>query len=365
MSTPLLILLTALSANPAADDVPLFEMSKPFETTVVAQNGTLRASGGPLGISPNGGDVDPFAAGDYPISQLGYGFYAGYESVFLKPSFSSDAAFEFVDDPGSPAFTNVVQFDWDLEHSPRVWVGFVSPDGLGAQIRYWQFDHGTEKSAADPDGDGFYRVFFDSTNDFMIRSFDGETISARHDLKLDALDAEGTWHKTYARGSLTVTGGMRYVKMSQSYSAKAFDETTIFEVLAARHNFEGVGPTVSLFGRRRLGSTNFALFVNSRLSVIYGDTSFRIREFEPPEDTTTQLSSDGTALLPITELQLGTDWSTSLWGSTRLFLRAALEGQLWFDAGTGMNTVTNDFVNSPQEGNLGLFGFSIGGGLTY
>ena len=51
---------------------------------------------------------------------------------------------------------------------------------------------------------------------------------------------------------------------------------------------------------------------------------------------------------------------------SRLFLRAALEGQNWFDVGTGMNTVGDVGHNtSPQIGDLGLFGFAVGGGLTY
>jgi hypothetical protein len=239
---------------------------------------------------------------------------------------------------------------------------------MGVQARYWQFDHGVETSAFDTPGLQHRVAFEHGFTDLLIATSDGETLFASHDLELHVIDLEKTWHKHYCDGSITVTGGVRYVRMDQDYEAKVSDGAGGFDkFIMSRHDFEGVGPTVSLFGRRRLWNSNFAGFVNARLSAVYGESSLSMAgtELNIPGNLGSW-STSGDDLMPITEFQVGTEWSCRICCDTRLFLRAALEGQVWFDAGTGMNT-TNDDDNttSPQIGNLGFFGFIVGGGLTY
>ena len=93
MNASLLCLLAALSANGGTDDGPIYQLTKPFETTVVAQGNSFETPIQSPGVVPNGGFVDPFVGG-FAEDQTGYGFYAGYESVFLKPHFSSDRSEE-------------------------------------------------------------------------------------------------------------------------------------------------------------------------------------------------------------------------------------------------------------------------------
>jgi hypothetical protein len=363
---------------------------------------------------------DPYAAQPGPYFGPSYGFgafYTGFDFVFVKPHFSSDAAFQkerigsplTIADPNGVLTTTVTpasvpQFDWDMQASPRFWIGFAGPaDGLGFQVRYWQFDHGVEMSATG-DADFDYTVRFTPTSAASFSPLvasDPLSIVARHDLELHALDAEGTWHSfSSPNGSVTVTGGLRYVRMDQSYRAKTstpasspgspdpiVDYFAFDEFLRVDHDFEGFGPTISVNGRRRITNSPFALFANLRFAAVYGSAKVNARrssissvsdanndgDLEEADGDTVAVSEDqfikdsNGDLIPITELQAGVEWSQPLWmfGGSKFFLRIGVEGQVWFDAGTGLNSadVYGDF--SPQIGNLGFLGFMAGGGLSF
>lgn len=386
MNATIVCLMAALSSQPAAESTAsVYRMSPSFAAAVRGQTpgydelpGSSETYGGTT-VPPTYGPGDPFSTAPLDLGTPGiaspvvgdpfspvFGFYAGYENVIVQPYFSSDAAFEF-DDGAAPDFQRVIQFDWDLEYSPRVWFGYAGPGGVGAQVRYWQFDHGVNRGATDG-GAGFFESEFEHDNDVSleIATADGDSIVTRRDLELHVLDFEGTWHSvTSTWGAVRVSGGIRYVRMDQNYGAKIVDAGGMrTAALFTHHDFEGVGPTIAVLARRRIGPTNFALFASGRLSAVFGDASIEMREIDGPA-LGDSWSKAGNDLIPITEMQLGAEWWATIWPGARFFLRAALEGQVWFDAGTGMNTTTDEHVTSPQIGNLGFFGFAIATGLTY
>jgi hypothetical protein len=243
-------------------------------------------------------------------------------------------------------------------------------------VRYWTFDDSAEESARDAGlapGSEYGIDFLSGTrlNDGVtigLSTTEGDRIEAEHNIDLDVLDAEGTWRKGYDWGSVTVTGGVRVASLDQEYQARVFTPGGAVEsTVRSNHDFEGAGPTISLFGRRRLGMSNFALFANGRFSALYGEERSKIREVSSATsdpDFNEVWSEENDTLMPVTELQFGVDWTTALWGSTQLFLRAGLEGQIWFDAGTAMANIDSDSP-ADNDGNLGFFGFVFGGGLSF
>lgn len=384
MNASLMCVLAVLSGQPEAGDwTSVYQPTADFASAIRGQTpgyDELPNSAGaiPPTYAPSSPMMLPSTASPPyggPFSPV-FGFYAGYENVFVRPYFSSDAAFEFDDGVTDPDFQRVIQFDWDLQYTPRVWVGYVGPGGIGAQIRYWQFDHGETRGALDG-GAGFFESGFQHDDDVLlaIGTLTDDSIFARHDLELHVVDVEGTWHNTScAWGSVRVSGGVRYVRMDQDYGAKTFDDADPqIEFISSHHDFEGIGPTVAVLARRRIGLSNFALFASGRLSAVYGDASIEMRDVVGSGDAWAKSGDD---LISVMEMQLGAEWWMTLWPTARLFVRAALEGQVWYDAGTGLNTasagqtgmpagIDNAHQTSPQIGDLGFFGFSIATGLTY
>lgn len=295
------------------------------------------------------------------------GHYFGYEAVFVKPYFSQNAAFGSSNGAiGNNAIQN--EFNWDLEYSPRVWLGYSAGDGLGGRLRYWNFDEDVSESALGTGAVNYFANFATSTSIFGTgTTAAGQRIAADQDLELHVLDAEATWHREKDWGSFTAAAGIRYARLENGYAATVFNGNTPSSFLRIHREFEGAGPTLALLGRRRLWNTSLALFASGRVSLLYGDHEINARGTNVGGVGISRFGRKNEDLMPVTELQLGAEWSRPcrcLGGST-FFLRGALESQVWFDAGSGLGN-SNTF-GSPQseDGNLGFFGFSFGGGWAF
>ena len=71
---------------------------------------------------------------------------------------------------------------------------------------------------------------------------------------------------------------------------------------------------------------------------------------------------EGQDFVGVTDLQFGVDWSAPISYHTHFFVRIAGEAQLWL--GGGLPTPSS--INGTQNnGNLGLFGLTVGTGLSF
>src|SRR5205823_1265144 len=95
--------------------------------------------------------------------------------------------------------------------------------------------------------------------------------SAMSELKLNSVDMEGTYLLRYARWSLLLGTGVRYVHISQDYFAlvNGFNGSRLSA--SSGHNFNGVGPTFSADGRLPFREGSFALYGNLRFSALFGE----------------------------------------------------------------------------------------------
>ena len=74
--------------------------------------------------------------------------YFMYENVFVAPYLSNSRALFAQPDPNDNSLLSI-QFDYDLEYSPRFEVGYLAPSScLGWRARYWHFESDSSLSIA-------------------------------------------------------------------------------------------------------------------------------------------------------------------------------------------------------------------------
>lgn len=289
-------------------------------------------------------------------------WYAGFEATFVKPRFEDNVAFTRMEADGASfeSFTDT-EFDYDLEFTPRVFVGWQDNSGIGLRATWWQFDHAAATETANPPANGFgaitHPAFGSVDNSSVIPT---DTFSAASDLNAYTIDLEATREKQFSAWDVSVAGGIRYAYSEQSYSAELRDNADTFRgSIDFRQSIEGFGPTISLSAYRPI-ATDAGIFCKARGSVLFGDGESTLTAVEDADLTTpfnTSRTTGGDDLLSIGEIQVGFRWqSLGRRGQTyRPFLSAALEGQIWNGAGNATS----------EDGALGFFGFNTGAGVSW
>ena len=358
-------------------------------------------------------------------------FVAGLGFYYVRPHWESNPAFAasyYGGNGGGERFvTQLSEFNGDYELAPRMWLGFVTGSGLGARTRYWRFDGDIREELVNeaPTDGGPITVGTGPTQVVSVEplgvgpvisfGFEGtDSLVFTSGLTLDVLDLEATQEVSSFGCSLLLTGGLRYAHMRQSYNAFLSHEHGadggggagvggiiggIFgpgvtgidddpsETLLSRHNFQGAGPTVSLEVRRSVAGTGLALFAGARGAVLFGHgrhSAYFVRNFEEyPDggcgqvDISVEAHSERHDWLPVTEFEIGTEWSKEL-GSGRLFVRTALVSQKWYNAGNSSDTpvfaggggVQAAYIGGGSGGSglhsdLGFFGLTVTTGVNF
>ncbi len=214
------------------------------------------------------------------------GWIAGLELAVLQPHIGSLQI-----DPGGGALAITPEFD--SEASPRIFLGYKGSEGLGARVRYWQFDHSAQTSIA-------------GLVDLSLR------------LENHALDFEFMQDGEFWNWDVEIAGGFRYGKLGLG-----IDANILFFPFNAAVTFEGVGPTVAMAARRPFGSRGLALVAGARGSFMYGDS-----RFNGPQILVNQIRVSQ-HLMQAWEFQVGAEWSRTTSAGSEIFARAAYEAQVW------------------------------------
>ncbi len=276
------------------------------------------------------------------------GLYAGYAFVFAKPHFSDGVNYirEVTRDipPGSGNIhsTTSVPFSYDYELTPRAWVGYTRPDGLGIRARYWQFDHaGDIADLVVPVGtgnEGVMAVIGSRWGTESIQPYaEGLPLHITNSVELHAADFELTQQIDFHHTCGTASMGLRYASIHQSYLAEhTFDYAgaLMHRSLFNRHDFESLGPTAALEMRRSLGGSGWAVFADARGSVLFGERDIRYARYDEVSPSLDSFRRDDFHVVGVGELQFGIEWSRWLRYGGAMFVRAAYEGQLWHAAGS-------------------------------
>lgn len=284
------------------------------------------------------------------------GWFTSYQSVILKPTLSNSTALIVSNDPNF----DHLHFDWNLEHSPRVELGYLSgSDGLGWRARYWHFRHQNAFFANDANGliptDEGIVGFFSEDGDIVIGLSDVDAGVFSNAIRVDVADME---LEKRANENFSVLAGLRYAQLRQHYFANT-DEG----LATSSSHFHGVGPTAAI-DFQHLITQDIALYSTVRGSLLYGKQSFTAA------DDVNNLRLNATnadAFASSGEIQLGIRAKLA----QALSVNLGLEAQHWADVGGANPTAIyagEDFSidsDSPNDDDLGFIGLNFGATLQW
>ncbi len=282
----------------------------------------------------------------------------GVAMTFVKPRFSENVGLTTMTGDGSnnSVFTDA-EFEYDLELSPRVWVEAPVSNCWSWRVNYWQFDHDPGERTASPAANGFGEITHPGFVDVDISTtIPADTLTASSTLNVFVIDAEALKQARLNGWQLGVGGGVRYASTEQSYFAQLRNTNNVLQgQIDFSHEFEGVGPTISLSANRPL-FRDVRLACSARGSLLFGDGSSRMvagEDLNLTASSSTTRTTDRDDLLPIGEASFGVEWmSPKRRGRWQWLLTSSLEGQIWGNAGTATS----------ETGDLGFFGFNVGAG---
>lgn len=285
----------------------------------------------------------------------GVAFAAGFEWVYARPQFESNVAFTVVDNQNSTSRTVTdTEFSYDFEFSPRIWAGLQSANGLGVRGSFWRFDHSPERVTGRAPANGMGSLTHPDFGSVDVSTSNPDYVfSAVSDLDAYALDLDITNSYRQCNWSLLAGAGVKYASIRQIYRAelRAANEALLGNI-DTNHENDGIGPTFTLAARRET-AFNLALFCAGRASILFGDGTSTFSATDV-NSLTTQRQTDRFDVMPIGEVKVGADWISRPASFGRLFLRGAFEGQLWSGVGNAAS----------EDGDMGFYGFTIGGGFV-
>lgn len=290
-----------------------------------------------------------------PPPQPSYGgIYTSFDAVWYKPHLKNPVAVAFnnvgvVDGP----ITQLDDYDWDHELTPRGVVGFETACGIGARGAYWQFDHDGDRDrlvVSDATTVGFN--LFDTTGLFLDAA-PGDTIQAVHGLEMHTIDFELTRRFRTDVANLLVAGGVRWARVAQFTGVQITGGAAPDQLLTLEQELETLGPTIALEAIVPTRFTGLRLYADTRGSVLPGrkDLVFVQDINTGAPGLTNALSTDDLhSYVGIIEIAIGVEYARGIF-----FTRAGWEGQLWLNSGDAA-APENDMA---LEGYRATFGIRI------
>jgi hypothetical protein len=305
-------------------------------------DGYSTISGGPVMMSadcaPNVG-VGGGSGYASNFANVAPGFYGGFEFLWLRPTFGQDVA--LIIDP--PVGNTLVPFDYDNSLSPRAWLGWQTCRGTGVRGSYFRFSDepdGVMVTAVVGATPVFVNVFGAGSN--LTRSANanvGETLSVDHDLTLQAYDIEATqqvcWGTTQAMFGL----GVRIADMDQLLRGEVHDGANVMQQAVRNQlEFQGAGPTASLWMTRSIACSRFSFYSNLRGAFLIGETDQRIYEMRNAGGIELEDRAVHREIITNAECSVGLQFGQSLTPRCGAFMRVGYEAQVWLDAGGPVNS---------------------------
>lgn len=280
------------------------------------------------------------------------GVYAGATLLFAKPHFKE--SFQVSNTSNLTGLMTLVPFEYDYELSPRIWFGFQNEQGVGVQASYWTFDGEGQSRNLTTDGTEIWGAHVVQTM-FPANIFaavPGSQMSVSDWLTAKTLNLVGTCSLELASVQILGGGGVRYAKLEQGMDAVVLSPApNDFHQLSWLRRFEGVGPTLSVDAKKRLGNSRLSAVGSGGGALLYGSKTLQrtvINDQTPPVPAPPFLQlNDADEVVGVGELSLGLEWGAVFHNGNQLALRGVYEGQLWADAG------------APTLGFLGFQGFGL------
>jgi hypothetical protein len=283
----------------------------------------------------------------------------------MRPYFKTNPAFFVGTEPTPNSFVGrIVDFGLGTQFVPEINIGVVGCDDLGFRVGWWGFATGDHQTVTAPAGNGTFTGGPLGAPLFGIAT--GDTAAADAHLNMNVWTFEVT--QDYKCGPCTVmlAAGLRYAHIAQQFDAVDLSNTALF--LHSGHNFDGIGPTLYLRGRRQCGCSGAYLFADARGSLLVGQfKQAAISQQLRGEGTLVaiDLADSSRMVMGEGELELGAGWRRDYSGID-VFLEAGVTGQLWSEVGnSSRSTLGFEGFSGTVDNNLGLMGITIRAGINY
>lgn len=295
------------------------------------------------------------------------GIVGGVGMMFLKPHWDNNPA--FTAGPG-PADNNQIRnfdFNYDYEYAPFAWLGYVNDSGFGVRGRWFMFDHSADVTQGVPGGFVAPPIVAGGPGGLLTNVGLPATWDIHSDLKLNAYDLEATQAIDHGPWTWIGSAGLRYMEIVQHYNVFEFRPGIgSGRQFNSAHNFHGLGPTLSLEGRRVIACSGFSFYGNIRESILVGDSLYDASFFpagggNPAGATQTLVAS--WSPVSITELELGVEYALQL-GYATGFVRGGVVYQYWQGVGNASYSDPT-FTGNFDRGNMALAGVQASAGITY
>jgi hypothetical protein len=262
------------------------------------------------GSEADAADIVNVQSGDYVSS---WGVVGTAEVVWLNYG-RADGTRVGVAAPGEDV-------DCGYEITPRLTVGFAG-DGLGARVRYWEYDHTTP-------------------------AFEGGASG----LQVDTYTLDFELFETFALNEnwfLEIAGGVRY---------NEFEEIMVDDGDIRINQFNGLGGIVGGELRRMVGARS-AVFGRARLALLVDDKRVFNNDTAPVQNVVLNDVTVG-----MTEVAIGYDFIVPMNFGSLAFLRAQAEWQNWSNYSSSF-TDLNNAERFAGQSDVSFHGFGVAIGLV-
>jgi hypothetical protein len=315
-------------------------------------------------ISPVNTSVKPKAQGAGSDNQ-GYLFIRGY-------------AFHIHRSKGDPAVINsdalgniqsVNNFNYGTEGAFKIEAGWNATNNWGFRASYFY----TNQTAQENRTGGTAAPFIISPRPLNVTftgaAANGTAATFREKLRLHVIDLEGTykWHST--NSSVLVSAGVRIAPSRQTYTAQDVFVTTP-ENLSYTQKRTGVGPTVAIDLRHRLGGSDFWITGAGRFAALFGQikesATFASGTFSQT-NTRNQGRTNG-----VWEGEVGLEWAHKFGSGNEFFLNGSFVTHDWVNlvnviptsavGGSATTSLDNPTAAATRKGSVLFVGgsFSLG-----
>ncbi|MCE9531851.1 MAG: hypothetical protein K8T89_12110 [Planctomycetes bacterium] len=343
----------------------------------------------PLPISPQSGSVRYPDLNGYMIVDSGsqavgntIQISAGADAIFLVPRFESNPAFTASTirvGPGGFQTTTrrIEEFSYDAAFTPRLWAG-VEYGGMGVRLSWLGYDQsaqpknvvnasptlGSPVAASLVTGSSPLLAIATQTGLPGVNSIrpqgsplPPDRLSFTSSLELSIWDLDATFSDLQlGLWSFTAYGGLRYVYVQQTYNA--FSAGLPPQQLLSSQTFNGYGPSLGVSARRPFSGTGLSAYGSLRFAFLFGSDEHvsqgQTLGLVPPFNlSSNDDSSSRIRYAPWVDVEMGLEWAKQI-GSTIISTHAGVFSSM-FPLGSGSN----------GNGNIGLLGLSLGGGIRY
>jgi hypothetical protein len=282
-------------------------------------------------------------------TQTNPGFYAGAAAVWSKPHFKE--AFEYSETNTATGLQTLHPFQYDYKVTPKIWVGFKNTEGMGIKASYWSFD--ADGAVRDNVSNGItlfgahaVTVIFPAN---IIAAVPGDTLRTSSNLQAQITNLYGTYSTTAHDIEINGGVGLRYARLRQTLAA------TVTGVAPASLNWEraydGVGPSVALDLKKRIGCRGLSAIAKGSGALLYGTKTIDrtvIGDVSIPPASPFLVLQEADEVVGIGEFGFGIEWARTMRSGAELAVTGTYDGQLWAEAG------------APTLGFLGFQGFGLG-----